>query len=349
MGEDANASSADGGEAAADEKLDLELLAQLFLVIGATYDDENCLEALEQISDIVNAAFGEDGAAAGALARVCGGVEILAGLLTSQSLALQQECLVLLGNLCSNAVDPLSGETKTILFRAQGAVEGLFRCMDSRETSVVMCACGALQNLCHDQQWAEAADELGARTRLEELTSHSDATLVRYAAGALKNMAARLNLKNMVARLNVAGNVPDDQSSGNMTEKVLDEFREKRARRIITAAARGIQPEYRMRRCLASTNPTAAKAQAGAVEQVRPRPAWSTPDPRVSGSNAIPYRTLPVFSPHTSVYDNHALPYLTLLGLLPTPGYEAITPSPIDSPPPYLHATAFYERLQHLR
>eukprot|EP00967_Tisochrysis_lutea_P059154 scaffold75419_cov24-Tisochrysis_lutea.AAC.1 len=226
-----------------DTELDLESVRELFALVASSSDEEERIDALEQLSDTVNSAYNEDGAAIGAVARQCGGVQLLADLILDRSLALQQEALVLLGNLCSDAVDPLSAETKAMLYQA-GAAPGIVTCLDSPEESIVMCVCGALQNLCHDALWAKAVHKLGAHARLESLSRSQDSMVARYAAGALKNMAVRLQSE----------------------QALLTAFRQKRAFRVISKYAKDIAPEARLRRYLASTgDATAIRAQTKVV------------------------------------------------------------------------------------
>jgi hypothetical protein len=234
---------ANSGPAEASQTHEALDLRRLFVIVATSGDEDARIDALEQISDAVNSASNEDGAVIGAVVRQCGGVQLLGALVVGQSLPLQQEALVLLGNLCSTAVDPLSSETKTLLYNS-GAAGGLVACLDSPEPAIVMCACGALQNLCHDVWWARACDDLGARERLQKLSRDPDPTIARYSAGALKNMSVRL------------------QSDAHR----LQAFTRKRALRVISKHAKVIAPEARLRRYLSATGDAmAAQAQAKAV------------------------------------------------------------------------------------
>ena len=66
--------------------------------------------------------------------------------------------LMILGNLCSDSVDPNSTATKQALLRSGGARAAL-SCVHTEDPAVLLFACGALQNLCYEREWAE----LGAR------------------------------------------------------------------------------------------------------------------------------------------------------------------------------------------
>ena len=148
-----------------------------------TLQGDDQLDALEQLSDMVGAAFDEEGAAIGNTVRVCGGVSDLARMLSDPSPQVQNEVLVMLGNLCSNAVDPNSQLTKNLLLQS-GAAEPLVACLQSADAALLTCATGCLQNLCHDVAWSSLIVSLDAEQRLEELLRHHEPMVVRYASGA---------------------------------------------------------------------------------------------------------------------------------------------------------------------
>ena len=112
------------------DPLNLAAVPQLVSQLRGT-SGEHRLSALEQLSDMVGAAFDDDGAAIGAAVRETGGIAELAWLLTDGSTAVQNEALVVLGNLCSNAVDPHSDTTKRDLL-ACGAANALVQCLRTR-------------------------------------------------------------------------------------------------------------------------------------------------------------------------------------------------------------------------
>ena len=72
-------------------------------------------EALASLAELVDAAFGEDGARLGMEVRAVGGLPILAWLLADPDVYAQQTSLMILGNLCSDSVDPHSKATKEAL------------------------------------------------------------------------------------------------------------------------------------------------------------------------------------------------------------------------------------------
>ena len=76
-------------------------------------------EAIALLAELVTSAFGEDGEVLGQAIRDGGGVPQLAWLLAdpSASVSIQQQSLLVLGNLCSNSVDPNSALTKRLLLQ----------------------------------------------------------------------------------------------------------------------------------------------------------------------------------------------------------------------------------------
>tara|TARA_B100000768_G_scaffold173074_1_gene181979 strand:+ start:494 stop:1042 length:549 start_codon:yes stop_codon:yes gene_type:complete len=74
-------------------------------------------EAIALLAELVTTAFGEDGEVLGQAIRDGGGVPQLAWLLADPSSSIQQQSLLVLGNLCSNSVDPNSALTKRMLLQ----------------------------------------------------------------------------------------------------------------------------------------------------------------------------------------------------------------------------------------
>ena len=85
-----------------------ELLASLR---SSSPDDREF--AVVVLSELVAAAYGDDGAAVGAAVRAGAGVPVLSWLMTTDpSPEIRLQALQVLGNLCSDAVDVRSAETK---------------------------------------------------------------------------------------------------------------------------------------------------------------------------------------------------------------------------------------------
>ena len=110
-------------------------------------------DALAMLSEVVGSAYGEAGAELGEAVRQGGGVALLAWLLADPYDQVQQQALLVIGNLCSDSVDPHSMATKQSLLH-NGAGRSLLACVFSDDPYMLILACGALQNLCYDRDWA---------------------------------------------------------------------------------------------------------------------------------------------------------------------------------------------------
>ena len=150
-------------------------------------EEEMRLEWMYTITDLVDSAFGEDGRTLGAVLRDSGGMAALAQCLSDVSADIQCQTLLVLGNLCSDAVDSESERSKQLLLTI-GAEKALLACLSASEDDVVMLACATLQNLINDPAWAMVTAASHVEPRLEELLSHPDPQMVRYSSGALKNL-----------------------------------------------------------------------------------------------------------------------------------------------------------------
>ena len=127
-------------------------------------------DALAMLSEVVGSAYGEAGAELGEAVRQGGGVALLAWLLADPYDQVQQQALLVIGNLCSDSVDPHSGATKQLLLY-NGAGRSLLACVFSDDPYMLILACGALQNLCYDRDWATFVVEHGAPARMLLKTS----------------------------------------------------------------------------------------------------------------------------------------------------------------------------------
>lgn len=167
-----------------------QVLVQLITFLGSPIEEE-MQDSLYTLSEMVSYAYGQDGARLGEIMRDHGGLMQLTKILSdrTQPLDIHQQVLLLLGNLCSDSVDSASMQSKRYLLRT--GVEGaLFECLQSDDPYVLMFTCGAVQNLCHDAEWSARAVAYGADRTLSELLAHGDEKVVKYAAGALKNIAS---------------------------------------------------------------------------------------------------------------------------------------------------------------
>ena len=150
-------------------------------------------DALASLAEMIDGAFGDDGRDLGEQMRANGGVALLSWLLADPSPDVQQMSLMILGNLCSDSVDSNSSATKQSLLRCGGA-RAILSCVHTEDPAVLLFACGALQNLCYERDWAELAVSYDVHLRLESLLTHEDGMIVRYASGALQNITRALQL-----------------------------------------------------------------------------------------------------------------------------------------------------------
>lgn len=171
--------------------------------------------------------------------RSSGGIPVLAWLLAEESIEVRQKALLVLGNLCSDAVDPNSAATKRDLLHCGGS-RALFSCLDSDKDHTLLLACGALQNLCFDPQWAKEVMHNRLQARLEGLLTHEDELVVRYASGALTNLAAQLRTEALSEEALAA--VRQRASQAECERHKADQ-----AIKAITRAVRTMPPESRQR------------------------------------------------------------------------------------------------------
>ena len=119
-------------------------------LLGSPSADERA-EGLGILMEKVSVTYGAAGSSLGHLLRASGVPVPLTALLSDVDLAMRNQALWIIGNLCSDSVDVDSALTKQALMAA-GADKVLFRCLD--EEATLELACAALQNLCHDPRWA---------------------------------------------------------------------------------------------------------------------------------------------------------------------------------------------------
>ena len=124
----------------------------------------------------------------GAALRQCGGIAFLSELIHDPLVHIQAHALLALGNLCSDAVDSQSRETKRLLLGCRLEVPLMRLAQAADEPAVQMTACATLQNLCHSSDWAARIVECGFDTVLTALRQHPNPSVARYAGGALKNI-----------------------------------------------------------------------------------------------------------------------------------------------------------------
>eukprot|EP00966_Prymnesium_polylepis_P029366 682053-Prymnesium_polylepis.1 len=177
---------------------------------------EKRCEALEELCDIVGAAYGEDGLSVGRAMRADGiGITALVMLATDSELETRMQAIHIIANLCSDAVDSASATTKLALLNEPRGPDAVVEAVLSDDAQLVMLATGALQNLCTNRDWCQLVTGRGVLGRLEELLSYPDALMGRYASGALKNIiqAAHRDME--------AGGIEDDWAEVWLSEDAL--------------------------------------------------------------------------------------------------------------------------------
>ena len=119
--------------------------------------------ALDKLSEVIGAAYGEAGAEVGQAVRNGSGIALLARLLADPYPQVQRQALFVVGNLCSDSVDAGSDVTKMLLLQ-HGAGRSLIAHAFSDDRYTLTLACGALQNMCgrgasgsdgHDREWSK--------------------------------------------------------------------------------------------------------------------------------------------------------------------------------------------------
>jgi hypothetical protein len=223
---------------AADEPLDGPPLSLLELAHTlATDNAEARVDAVEQLATVVSEAFGAEGAALGAALREAGIVAQLARLLSDATVEVRLHAILALGNLCSDSVDPHSRKTKALCLELVSDA-ALVACISDAEPSVVLVGCAMVQNLSLDAAWAARMVATGVGGRLEQLLSHGDARLVRYASGALKNLTlASQSVGGPAPQLSMAASHAVRQRE---REDSLEMFMRRRACRAIGRAVQSL-------------------------------------------------------------------------------------------------------------
>ena len=220
-------------------------------------DDAEREDALASLAEMVDGAYGEDGKELGLAVRANGGIALLTWLLADPSPEVQQMSLMILGNLCSDSVDSDSRATKSLLLQSGGA-RAILSCVHTEDPAVLLFACGALQNLCYEHEWAELAISHDVHKRLEALAvSHEDTMVVRYASGALQNISRVLRLPEDLSAMAV------EAIQERSMEHRREEWQYQRASARIAKAIANMPLEARQRRHAAGTRRRQRAAQLG--------------------------------------------------------------------------------------
>lgn len=252
------------------------------LALMRSPDVEERDEALTSLSEMVGIAFGEDGAAIGEEVRSNGGPAILTWLLADPDPYIQQLTLSVLGNLCSDSVDPNSGLTKQTLLGCGGG-RAILACVMTDDPAVLVFAVGALQNCCYDRGWAELVVAHAVHRRLEALLQSEDAMVVRYAAGTLKNITHALAEEGPDLSAELSADALAAVRERGVVKR-REEFARERATHRIGAAASRIPAALRERRHLAGEE-RRRRAEQLAANRAGGSRASSRPASASSGSS----------------------------------------------------------------
>ena len=122
---------------------------------GARSDEHEAVSnALGHLATIVDTLYGEDAEAFCEYLRVAGAVSAICDLCVSHPAPeVHHQTLMLLGNLASEAVDSQASLTKAII-RRHGTFEVMAASLFSSDWTTLVYALGAVQNICHEMQYA---------------------------------------------------------------------------------------------------------------------------------------------------------------------------------------------------
>ena len=257
----------------ADGADDPPLTVDEILDLIASQNDEDKLDGLYELALLVDSAFGEQAALLGHAVREAGAIPVLGWLAVdaNSSPDVQQQALLVLGNLCSDAADPNSHLSKAELLKAGGSGSMVLAIEQTDDASVLVYACGCLQNLCQDVNWAQALLVEDVHVRLTELLDHNDAKVRHYAAGTLRNV--QLSLTSAGLEAPALSQRAENIVNRRQIDAALDVIKRKRALRIIRERVQFIPPEKRLERLLTQRfenslsyqSPNAAKAKLNAA------------------------------------------------------------------------------------
>ena len=153
--------------------------------------------ALEELAELIDAAEGEWASALGSFVRSAGIVADLVELVGHDDAEICALAIRVLGNLCSDAVDPQSSVTKEVVRKHNGFPRLLPHCYNE-DLVALMYALGAIQNLCTSIEYAQMVTP-PLRERIREVAESARAAfdegmpqaglLTHYAEGILVNIA----------------------------------------------------------------------------------------------------------------------------------------------------------------
>ena len=146
---------------------------------------EKRAEALQALSEVLHDCSLAASQELGHALRIEGGIQRLGQLLLDTSDDVSTFALWILGNLCCKEVDPNSDETKAELLSC-GCEDAVLHCLASERVETLSTACGLSLNLSSNARWCRVLSRHAVR--FEDLLSHSDQTISRFATATLRNL-----------------------------------------------------------------------------------------------------------------------------------------------------------------
>ena len=123
--------------------------------------------------------------------------QLISQLLEHSEPQIHQTAMLLIGNIASEAVDPMAEKTKTLLKRHR-AFEKMMVHLFSADWTTLVYTLGAVQNMCTEFEYVELMQEMGVVARLQELVRSGDPQLEQYAKGCLANMRQVLPFRRLL-------------------------------------------------------------------------------------------------------------------------------------------------------
>ena len=256
------------------ESADAEIEAQLEGLPSSLRSADPTL-ALEELAELIDAAEGEWATALGSFVRSAGIVSDLVDLIDHDDAEIYALAMRVLGNLCSDAVDPQSSATKEVVRTYNGFSRLLPHCFNE-DPVVLMYTLGAIQNLCTNIEYAKMVTP-PLRERIREVAEYARATLdgmpqagllAHYAEGILVNIA-------MCERKQSTSHTPA------ASQKEVD--RRARARR-----------EWRRARQQRQRQPSAVPPEPPGAPPLESTTAQRRPEPPPSGGGGQPPPSAPM-------------------------------------------------------
>jgi hypothetical protein len=163
-----------------------ETVTRLEDLIACDDPHERCA-GITDLARLIESVYDDDAAMLGDFMRECGGVDLIIEYIADPSVEVQQRALMVMGNMVSDAVDPHASATKE-LFVQSGGADVLLPLLEAKDWVTQMYACACCQNLAEDAAFSRVMQKRGTMKVLTRLLKHPQQRVVRFAAGAAKNL-----------------------------------------------------------------------------------------------------------------------------------------------------------------